>query len=81
MPDCVAMTIFDLNEKQDGATAIFCDNRSNPMFHDRSKHIEIRHHFIRILVAKEEVKLEASGYTYQGITKGNVLEGSTIVWY
>lgn len=23
MPDCVAMTIFDLNEKQDGATAIF----------------------------------------------------------
>lgn len=81
MPDCVAMTIFDLNEKQDGATAIFVIIDQIQWFMIRSKHIEIRHHFIRILVAKEEVKLEASGYTYQGITKGNVLEGSTIVWY
>ena len=34
-------------------TSIYCDNRSciklleNPVFHDRSKHIEIRYHFIR----------------------------------
>jgi hypothetical protein len=35
------------------STVIHCDNQSciklfeNPMFHDRSKHIEIRYHFIR----------------------------------
>jgi hypothetical protein len=34
-------------------TVIHCDNQSciklseNPVFHDRSKHIEIRYHFIR----------------------------------
>jgi hypothetical protein len=34
-------------------TVIYCDNQSciklseNPVFHDRSKHIEIRYHFIR----------------------------------
>jgi hypothetical protein len=33
-------------------TVIYCDNQSciklseNPVFHDRSKHIEIRYHFI-----------------------------------
>ena len=30
----------------------------NPMFHARSKHIEIRHHFIRYLVINGEIKLE-----------------------
>ena len=30
----------------------------NPVFNTRSKHIEIRHHFIRDLVNKEDVKLE-----------------------
>ena len=35
---------------------ILCDNQSgirlfeNPMFHDRSKHIDIRYHFIRDMV-------------------------------
>ena len=35
-----------------GPTVIFCDNQSclklmeNPVFHDQSKHIEIRYHFI-----------------------------------
>jgi hypothetical protein len=34
-------------------TMIYCDNQSciklseNPVFHDRSKHIEIRYHFVR----------------------------------
>jgi len=30
----------------------------NPVFHDRSKHIDIRYHFIRYYVQKGAVKLE-----------------------
>ena len=30
----------------------------NPLFHDRSKHIDIRYHFIRDYVQKGAVKLE-----------------------
>ena len=45
-------------------TLIHCDNQScvklseNPIFHDRSKHIEIKYHFIRDTVQKGEVKLQ-----------------------
>jgi hypothetical protein len=43
---------------------IYCDNQSciklseNPVFHDRSKHIEIRYHFIRDRIQKGAVKLQ-----------------------
>eukprot|EP00253_Pinus_taeda_P023383 PITA_23383 len=45
-------------------SVIHCDNQSciklteNPVFHDRSKHIGIRYHFIRDYVQKGAVKLE-----------------------
>jgi hypothetical protein len=45
-------------------TTIYCDNQScvklskNPVFHDRSKHIEIRYHFIIDRVQKGVVKLQ-----------------------
>jgi hypothetical protein len=45
-------------------TVIHCDNQSyiklseNHVFHDRSKHIEIRYHFIRDYVQKGSVKLQ-----------------------
>jgi hypothetical protein len=45
-------------------TLIYCDNQSciklseNPVFHDRSKHIEIRYHFIRDRIQKGAVKLQ-----------------------
>ena len=54
----------DLGEVQTKATSIKCDNQSavmlakNPVHHDRTKHIEIKHHFIRELIAKEEVQLD-----------------------
>ena len=43
---------------------IYCDNQSciklteNPVFHDKSKHIGIKYHFIRDYVQKGAVKLE-----------------------
>jgi hypothetical protein len=46
------------------ATCILCDNQSciklseNPVFHDRSKHIEIRYHYIRDMVQKGAVRLQ-----------------------
>jgi hypothetical protein len=45
------------------ATSIYCDNQSciklslNPVFHDKSKHIGIKYHFIRDVVEKGVVKL------------------------
>jgi hypothetical protein len=47
-----------------GPTMIYCDNQNclkltkNLVFHDRSKHIEIRYHFIRDHVQRGAVKLE-----------------------
>ena len=38
---------------EDRATKIYCDNQSaaklvqNPMFHGRTKHIDVRHHYVR----------------------------------
>ena len=52
-----------LKEKME-ATNILCDNQSciklseNPMFHDRSKHIDIRCHFIRDWVQRGAVQLQ-----------------------
>jgi hypothetical protein len=47
-----------------GPMVIHCDNQSciklfeNPVFHDRSKHIEIRYHFIRDRVQRGVVRLQ-----------------------
>jgi hypothetical protein len=45
-------------------TCICCDNQScirlseNPVFHDKSKHIEIKYHYIQDMVQKGAVKLQ-----------------------
>ena len=45
-------------------TPILCDNTSainlskNPVHHSRTKHIEVRHHFLRDHVFKNDIKLE-----------------------
>ncbi|KAL5730657.1 hypothetical protein ACHQM5_003455 [Ranunculus cassubicifolius] len=54
----------DLQQEDEAPTTIHCDNKSaiamtkNPAFHSRSKHIEIKHHFIRDYVNKREIQLE-----------------------
>ena len=46
------------------ATVVRCDNQrgirlsENPVFHDRSKHINIRYNFLRDCVQKETIRLE-----------------------
>ncbi|XP_047268890.1 LRR receptor-like serine/threonine-protein kinase EFR [Capsicum annuum] len=50
--------LIDIFYRQKDATKIFCDNKAtiamtkNPSFHSRTKHIDIRYHFIRDLTAK-----------------------------
>ncbi|KDP42370.1 hypothetical protein JCGZ_01946 [Jatropha curcas] len=56
--------LVDLHQRQEGPTEIFCDNKAtifttkNPAFQSRTEHIDIRFHFIRGLVAKEEIILK-----------------------
>jgi hypothetical protein len=56
--------LFDLEME---ATMILCDNQScikmtkNPVFHDKTKHIEIWYHYIRDMVQKGAVKLQYVG--------------------
>jgi len=52
-----------MSHKVDYAVPIKCDNESaiklasNPVFHARTKHIEIHHHFVREEVLSEEIEL------------------------
>jgi hypothetical protein len=53
--------LFDLEME---ATTILCDNQScikmteNPVFYDKSKHIEIRYHYIHDMVQRGAIKLQ-----------------------
>ncbi|URE13018.1 Retrotransposon protein [Musa troglodytarum] len=57
----------DLHQEQMEATELFCDNKAtiamtkNPTFHGRTKHIEIRYHFIRDLVASGAIAIKYCG--------------------
>uniref|UniRef100_A0ACD5X227 Uncharacterized protein n=1 Tax=Avena sativa TaxID=4498 RepID=A0ACD5X227_AVESA len=57
----------DLLGKKDDIATIFVDNKSaiqlckNPVFHDRSKHIETRFHFIRECVDDGKINVEYIG--------------------
>ena len=53
----------DIGMKQKEATELFCDNQSaiamskNPVFHSRTRHINIKYHFIREAIEEGEVQL------------------------
>ena len=55
--------LSDLFDLQMDATCIHYDNRicvkllENPVFHDKSKHIEIKYHYIRDMVQRGALKL------------------------
>ena len=54
----------DLPEKVSDPTTIYCDNLNiiqlakNPVFHTRTKHIEVHYHFVRECVLSGEVELQ-----------------------
>ena len=56
--------LADLDQKQAGSTEIFCDSMSaiattkNQAYHCRTKHIDVRYHFIRSLMTNEEIVLK-----------------------
>ncbi|KAJ0452174.1 putative RNA-directed DNA polymerase [Helianthus annuus] len=63
--------LCDLGLVQESPTVIFCDNHSainlsrNPVLHGRTKHIEIKHHYVRDMVAQQEISLEYCGTEMQ----------------
>jgi hypothetical protein len=56
--------LTDIGQKTSTPTTLFIDNQSaiaiarNPTFHARSKHIEVRHHFVREKLADNTINLE-----------------------
>ena len=54
----------DVGEKQEEAVIIHCDKKStiaiakNPVYHSRTEHIAIKHHFIRDAIEEEDVQLK-----------------------
>jgi hypothetical protein len=56
--------LLDLFNAKLEPTVIHCDNQSciklseNPMFHDRSKHIEMRYHYVRDMVQKNILSIQ-----------------------
>ena len=70
--------LSDLFDLQLDATCIYCNNQScvklseNPVFHDKSKHIEIKFHYIKDMVERGAVKLkyvEMEKKIVNGLTK------------
>ena len=61
---CLWNLLSDLFDLQLDATCIQCDNQSfvnlseNPVFHENSKHIEIKYHYIKDMVQRGAVKLQ-----------------------
>ena len=58
----VKRVLKDKQEKVSDPTTIYCDNLSsiqlarNPVFHARTKHIEVHYHFVRECVLSSEVE-------------------------
>jgi hypothetical protein len=56
--------LLDLFSAELEPTVIHCDNQSciklseNPVFHDRSKHIEMRYHYVRDMVPKNILNIQ-----------------------
>ena len=67
----LARLLAELKGEEANTVTLKIDNESaialskNPVFHDRSKHIDIRYHFIRECVEEDRVRLQSIGTTEQ----------------
>ncbi|KAM1556531.1 hypothetical protein TB2_040113 [Malus domestica] len=58
------MWLKELSMPQEEPMEIYVDNKSaialakNPVFHDRSKHIDTRYHYIRECITRKDVQVE-----------------------
>jgi hypothetical protein len=61
--------LTDLFDHEMDPTIIHCDNQSyvklseNHVFHDRSKHIEIKYHYIKDMVQRKAIQVQVPSYT------------------
>ncbi|EFN65994.1 Retrovirus-related Pol polyprotein from transposon TNT 1-94, partial [Camponotus floridanus] len=74
--------LIELGSNDLSGIIIYCDNQSamklteNPVYHGRSKHIDIRHHFIREAIGRKEFHLkhistedQAADFLTKGLVK------------
>jgi hypothetical protein len=60
---CLCKLLSDLFDHEMDPTTIHCDNQScvklyeNHVFHDRSKHVEIKYHYIKDIVQRKTVHM------------------------
>lgn len=53
-----------MGQKQNHATILYCDNTgaialsSNPVFHSRTKHVVVHHHYVQDVIAEGEIELK-----------------------
>ena len=65
----LARLLAELKSEEASAITLRIDNQSaialsrNPVFHDRSKHIDVHYHFIRECVEEDRVRLQSIGTT------------------
>jgi len=63
----LAWLLAELQDKKPGIINLKIDSQSaiqlskNPVFHDRSKHIDVRYHFIRECIEENRVIVESTG--------------------
>jgi hypothetical protein len=61
---CLRKILTDLFNHEMNPTTIHCDNQSyvklseNPVFHDKSKYIEIKYHYIKDMVQRKTVHVQ-----------------------
>lgn len=61
-------TLRDLCQNQEGTTTIFCDNSltialsKNYFFHNKTKQIDAKYHFIRVLINHGEIGCNSAGH-------------------
>ncbi|KAM0047832.1 putative RNA-directed DNA polymerase [Helianthus debilis subsp. tardiflorus] len=83
----VRWLLTELGAVQDGPTTLFCDNEAarhianNPVFHERTKHIEMDCHFVRERVESKEIMPTYIETKLQAYSLCERVDAKTVKWY